>query len=887
MKRKKVLICALMPEVDRDSGSRRVNDLIEFMRQSGWAVTFLSHHANCKVRYARALQQRGVAVYAGAAEMFEPLVKNNEFDLAIFALWHVAEPHISLLRKFSPQTKILVDSIDFHMLRVARQVFSQKNGQGSSQLDSNYASEAVREINTYALADGVLTVSEKEADLINDFLGRSNKTYSVGLCEELEPSPLPPEERRGMCFIGCYRFPPNADAVAFLCRDIIPRLDPALTFRHPIHIIGDGLGPEIRKYGEGLPDVQMVGWVPSVFPYLYQSKISIIPLRFGAGTKGKLLQALMTGTPTVSTSIGAEGFAIQHGEHLLIANQPEEFAAAITTLLTDESLWQRLATQGRERILSFHARDSVRVQFLSAVDRVLSQASRKHGADNNGNLNGHHISIESYDHREGLRAAVTHIVPSRAKVAVVSRGDAGLLQLGDREAIHFPLNDSGNIYHPANSSDAVVRLEALRENGCEFLAFPKTALWWFDQYKEFREHLDARYTLASEQNSHSVVYDLRSADIRDSSRWMHSADNGAATPDDVRLIAFYLPQFHPIPENDRWWGKGFTEWTNVSKAAPLFPGHYQPHLPADLGYYDLRLPEVRQAQADLARQHGIHGFCYYHYWFGGKRLLDRPFNDVLNSGEPDFPFCLCWANEPWSRRWNGRPEELLQAQDYSPEDDLNHIRWLLPALSDRRAIQIEGKPVFIVYQGKELPDPARTVETWRREVDRAGLPGIYLMSVETGWDAGWDATQVGFDAKVLFQPQFTMLFNSGTRIPIEGKETLRVFDYQKAWPILANPEPVSYRRYDTVFPGWDNSARTGLNGVVVQNNSPEAYQEWLSQTIARARQQPPEHRIVFLNAWNEWAEGAHLEPDRKNQDAYLKATRDAISSVAEEIFQEA
>src|SRR5215471_5271262 len=171
-----------------------------------------------------------------------------------------------------------------------------------------------------------------------------------------------------------------------------------------------------------------------------------------------------------------------------------------------------------------------------------------------------------------------------------------------------------------------------------------------------------------------------------------------------RVIAFYLPQYHPIPENDTWWGKGFTEWTNVAKARPLFRGHYKPHLPADLGFCDLRVPEVRTAQAELARDHGIDGFSYYHYWFNGRRLLDRPFDEVLASGAPNFPFCLCWANEPWSRRWDGQEEDVLQPQSYSEEDDHRHIAWLLPALLDQRAIQVEGKPLFVVYQGRELPD---------------------------------------------------------------------------------------------------------------------------------------------------------------------------------------
>ena len=200
----------------------------------------------------------------------------------------------------------------------------------------------------------------------------------------------------------------------------------------------------------------------------------------------------------------------------------------------------------------------------------------------------------------------------------------------------------------------------------------------------------------------------------------------------VRSLAFYLPQFHPIPENDEWWGDGFTEWTNVVPATPRFRGHRQPHVPADLGFYDLRVPEVRAAQADLALRFGVSGFCYYHYWFEGRRLLERPFDEVLRSGEPDFPFCLCWANENWTSAWDGKAREILIRQTYSPDDDLAHIRWLGAAFSDRRYIRVGGKPLLLVYRAHHLPDPLRTTECWRAEAERLGLGEIYLCSMQTG-----------------------------------------------------------------------------------------------------------------------------------------------------------
>ncbi|MDP2432801.1 MAG: glycoside hydrolase family 99-like domain-containing protein [Pseudomonadota bacterium] len=355
----------------------------------------------------------------------------------------------------------------------------------------------------------------------------------------------------------------------------------------------------------------------------------------------------------------------------------------------------------------------------------------------------------------------------------------------------------------------------------------------------------------------------------------------------TRLISFYLPQYHPVPENDDWWGVGFTEWHNVAKTKPRFFGHYQPHLPADLGFYDLRLPEARQAQADLAREYGIYGFCYYHYWFAGRRILERPFNDVLESGKPDFPFCLCWANENWSRAWDGGDKHILLEQQHSIEDDRIHIRTLLPAFADPRYIRIDGKPLFLVYRTELLPDPASTAEIWRDEARIAGIGEIYLARVEQ-FVSDIDPASIGFDAAVEFAPSGDYLgplqFRGGlpallTKLGVfpPAYQDDNVIPYATAASTFMNKLEPSFKRFHCVTPMWDNSARRKLNARILVGSTPELYEEWLRHTVARTQKaHQGDEQILFVNAWNEWAEGCHLEPDVESGRAYLEATRRAL-----------
>lgn len=363
----------------------------------------------------------------------------------------------------------------------------------------------------------------------------------------------------------------------------------------------------------------------------------------------------------------------------------------------------------------------------------------------------------------------------------------------------------------------------------------------------------------------------------------------------VDLIAFYLPQYHRIPENDQWWGDGFTEWTNVPRQQPRFRGHYQPHLPADLGFYDLTHPESREKQAALAREYGIRGFCYYHYWFHGRRLLERPFTEVLNSGSPDFPFCLCWANENWTRTWVNYEDHLLIKQSYSKEDDVTHIRSLIPAFLDHRYVKVNGKPLFLVYRANDLPDPIATTDRWREEAARHGIGDLFLCRVESHTELEGDPRLLGFDAAVRFHPnrqswqplRRTKWWYRARRLGLaeSAYATNKVFDYNDYVTRTLGEPPVDYPRYESVFPSWDNSPRRPQGALIFTNSTPDLYQRWLSSRIQTAQAIDGANPIVFIVAWNEWAEGNHLEPCRKWGRAYLEATRRALEEHSRSMYK--
>lgn len=384
----------------------------------------------------------------------------------------------------------------------------------------------------------------------------------------------------------------------------------------------------------------------------------------------------------------------------------------------------------------------------------------------------------------------------------------------------------------------------------------------------------------------------------------------------ARVIAFYLPQYHPTPENDKFWGKGFTEWTNTAKAKPLFRGHYQPHVPADLGFYDLRMPETRQAQADLAREAGVEGFCYWHYWFGnGKQFLQDIFDEVVATKKPDFPFCVGWANHSWNNKnWvtskSSVKDSIIAEQTYpGEEDNINHFYSLLDAFKDERYIKVDGKLLFLVYAPQDLKDSNRFIELWNELAHKEGLAGFHfvgvsacgeLFSVERRNIPGHDkpfieastlfneVEQCGFDAinsrgmtlahyKYYSKPVslMKMMFAKFTK-SVFNWQPIQKYDYRKLYNKIFCEEDTKENVYPTLIPNWDRSPRSGRSAVIWYNYSPEYFKKQILHALDLIKDKQDEHKILFLMSWNEWAEGNYMEPDLENGHGFLDALKESI-----------
>jgi lipopolysaccharide biosynthesis protein len=354
----------------------------------------------------------------------------------------------------------------------------------------------------------------------------------------------------------------------------------------------------------------------------------------------------------------------------------------------------------------------------------------------------------------------------------------------------------------------------------------------------------------------------------------------------ARIIAIYLPQFHPIKENNEWWGKGFTEWTNVGKAKPLFKGHYQPKVPSELGYYDLRMSEVRESQASLAKEHGIEGFCYWHYWFGnGKVLLEKPFQDVLKSGKPDFPFSLAWANHSWENKtFNSKGDSTLLIEQLYPgvEDYKNHFYYILDAFKDPRYIRVNDKPIFLIHAPASIPDAKLFIETWQELALENGLKGIYFIAgtefpkdIEKYKKEGYNAVNL-IRLFHVFKAKYSLLRRAFVKLMRLYLNLGRIVEYRIASEYFIGEEEKTEGCFPSIFPNWDHSPRSERRGHILHNSTPQYFYKHVKSVLSITKHKNPETNLIFLRCWNEWGEGNYIEPDLKWGRGYLESLKKAL-----------
>jgi O-antigen biosynthesis protein len=508
---RRALVCApLMPAYDRESGQQSILDLVLHLRDAGWAVSYVAKNATGDggERYARVLRQAGVAAYGGFGPRVDALIAHGAFDLAIFAFWYIAEELMPRVRALSPTTRVGVNTMDLHFLRNARRAFERSEAGGSGRLDEAYAADFVRELNTYAQADACFAVSRTEADLINCLIGDPELAYVVSDYEHVTSSPYGFSERSGILFVGNFQHPPNVEAVEYLCQKILPRLDSGLLAKHPVLIVGNALDGRVRRQIDSLPHARAVGWVPAILPYLHQARVAVIPLLHGAGTKRKQLQALMAGTPSVSTTIGIEGFDLRDREDVLVADDPDTFARTVTQLLTDSHLWKKMARNGQATVAQLYGREAVQKRFIDVVGAVLAKEPK---GGNGAAVEGASSLAVDYRALVGrFRERIAGSVPPGSVVAVVSKGDEELLRLGNIWGWHFPRTERGAYAgsYPADAAAAISHLQDVQAAGAQFLAFPAPAFWWLEHYAELAQYLERNHREFLRDEETCLVYEL-------------------------------------------------------------------------------------------------------------------------------------------------------------------------------------------------------------------------------------------------------------------------------------------------------------------------------------------------------------------------------------------
>jgi glycosyltransferase involved in cell wall biosynthesis len=508
MKARRALIVApTMPEFDREGGSRDIADMIRFLCEAGWSVGFVAGTADGGERYTRQLRRLGVDVHVSSDGLPGAVIDGPAPDVVVIAFWHLGETLLPIVRHRWPETRVVVSSIDLHFVRDSRRIFGAvERGHRSFLLDAYDGDRFVRELNVYACADAVLAVSEKEAALVGDLVGDPSLGSWVPVTQGEERSPVPFDERQGLLFVGNFQHGPNVEAVEHLCYEIIPHVDADVLSAHPVLVVGNAPDDRVRRAIAATPAARLVGWVPSLTPYLHRARVSLVPLLHGAGVKGKLVRSLAAGTPVVSTSVGVEGLALEDGRDILVADHPAAFAEAIEQLLTDERTWSSLSAHGRDRITAVHSPDAVCERLLAALHAVFERSPKPIWMAEQLQLG---LPTTKYaDMARKFRIVAQRQVPVDVPLLVVSKGDDTLVDVPGCRVEHFPQNEDGEHlgWHPADGDDVCARLDVQRARGPHYLALPATAMWWLQRYAGLTAYLEEHYELAVREDDTCMIW---------------------------------------------------------------------------------------------------------------------------------------------------------------------------------------------------------------------------------------------------------------------------------------------------------------------------------------------------------------------------------------------
>ena len=654
-------------------------------------------------------------------------------------------------------------------------------------------------------------------------------------------------------------------------------------------------GPNYRGQVEVLHDGALAGWCFSTL-----DPLKPVPLELWIG-EAKLSSFFTSGTR--SDIEKAVGLPVRPGFRATLARPAELNAADILLLIEEaqeagETARDFLSVRVSEQPVALELGQNLEIDFETLIMLLThpvtlrgdleapEEGSALRGqvdAQERGIINGWCVDVAHPSARLQLEFYYKNVA-----MGVASTGET---RTDISQLLGVPVA-AGFRFGPKNiaASDAAALLSALsaapsktRAGGHDFsvkvagtdcfLSFPPNFSVSEDDLRQYYEVAAGRLAETSKNKRIELSDAMMAAPKRALSRSRAPTDS-APPSEDVSVIAFYLPQFHPFPENDEWWGTGFTEWTNVASARPSFAGHNQPRIPADLGYYDLRLDLIHEKQIELAQRYKISGFCYYYYSFAGKTLMTMPADRHLEK-DYELDFCLCWANENWSRRWDGSEDDVLMHQSHSQLDDNNFIDQILKYFDSPRYIKINGAPFLLIYRVSLLQDPVSTINIWKAKTKAAGFPDLHVSMCETFGLS--DPARYGADSLCQFPPHGVNAREIQNKVVDLDKDfTGRIYDYMEiAAGELWRPEGEALR-FRTAMPSWDNTSRKGKAGHIFHNASPAAFEAWLSVLCAKARRNlPPGQRLVFVNAWNEWAEGAYLEPDRRDGHRNLKAVRAA------------